>query len=147
MILTFYTGWCLGCGQTIPTFIQDIIRKYYLCSKNYIDDLLDKAFSAEVFGKNPEIYYNTINDFHYLAVILVFLELEKAKDIANGNIHPQQYYIDKYNLECYKKYFICLGYNIDGCLGLLGLSPNHIPLLVDSTAKVTCDKICMGGIS
>lgn len=122
------------CCQKEPSTLQALTRDFYKSIQVYLEDLLQESYEYSVFGKCAQSIYDKINDFHYLymLMIVIYQEQQEDKDI-NYYINEEcnvdngaKYYIDKYNLACIKKHFMCNKFNVSQALQIFGLDPDML---------------------
>jgi hypothetical protein len=89
------------------------LKDFYTNGMDIFGEVAQKAFSYDIYGhKDTESEYNFMNNFHYLLGALTFMFYERLNDYNKGDLGTIKYYYDKYNLDCYRKMFLCHGYNI-----------------------------------
>jgi hypothetical protein len=120
------------CCQESPTALQNLSADYYTAIGTYVDNIMTELYQAEMYGKDTEIYYDMLNDFHYLYTLLILIYQEMQNDAiwefnyGTGCNQSQtvDYYLEKYNINCIQKHFFCYGYDIADALNVFGLNPD-----------------------
>lgn len=116
-----YDGNCCR-TDIVPTDLEQKTADYYDCISDKVWDLVKKMYASELYGNtlDSRAYANMINDFHYLYGYLVIIYYQRLEDAANNlPCHTDQgiaFYLDEYEIECIKKYFLCKNVNIDSLL-------------------------------
>lgn len=122
------------CINTVGQFAQRT-ADYYTLVKTPMMVLLNNAYQAQLYGKDSNEIFNHINDFHYLLVLLTIIADEMQQDsdrseFINGGCPEDygiDYYVEKYNIDCIVKHFMCsgIGFDIKNVLDLFGLNINN----------------------
>lgn len=117
-------GITTNCCGTDVTPGQEIIAQYYEEASPWIFNLMDQAFAAAIYGKDPQVYYNRTNDFHYLLALMLIIRKRRLEYVAlNGVDQTVDYWYETYNLACITRTFMCKGYDIAPLLDIFGLNP------------------------
>ena len=122
------------CCKTFASMYEEATADFYLSLGSDVDSLLSELYSNEMFGKDTEDMYNRMNDIHYLFFLMTLAHFERKQD-ADKQLYlsdvsgcdqdlGQEFYIDKYNIECVQKHFLCSGMNIDAALEAFTMNPN-----------------------
>lgn len=114
---------CCGPLQ-IPEY-NDLTNSYYEQVETCIEKAFTNAFTNEVYGRDSEYYFNMINDFSYLLLLLWIMKEDRDNYILiNGADRTDglDYYIEAYHIDCIKEYFFCRGCNIETALNVFGFS-------------------------
>ncbi len=98
---------CLCSTGNVPSFIAELIQAYNDSTNSNQMIAFNNAVANDIYGYPSDIYWNIVNDYNYLLVLLLTIQ----KDIMlNGN-KGYDYYNTKYKLDCIKKHFICYKYD------------------------------------
>lgn len=126
------------CCKTENSILEEMIYEYYEAVFPCMETLLTELYAAEVFGKQDltERIYNQINNFHYLMFLLSLIHLEMMEDakrdlyLGTGCGIPEEidYYVEKYNLDCIQRRFMCTDCDsgINDALEIFGLNPDFV---------------------
>lgn len=121
-----------GCCKVSNTEFEQLTANHYSLYGTIFDSYLTKAYSAEVYGKDTERWYDLLNEAHYLYILMTIIYWERYNDKIKdawlgtgcGNDLGGEYYADKYNIDCIQKRFMCYGVNVDLILENWGLNPD-----------------------
>ena len=74
---------------------------------------MDKAYALDIYGqKEANANYDIVADMNILLLILVMMHYDRENDEKKGISRQNSYYRTKYNVECFRRKFTCLGYSI-----------------------------------
>lgn len=104
-----------------PTELQQTLSDYYDEIRLCMDKRIKTGYAKEVMGhEEVQMEWDKVNNFHYLAVYLIFMAEDIAMDVENGDTYTVAEYAEEYQLECIRKAILCTGCNIDSALGVFG---------------------------
>lgn len=87
-----------------------------------IDTVIDKAYIADMFGRNGDYYYKALLEIQFLFGVMLMLYDDMKMDIANdGEPQAKSVYYERYSLLDIKKHFECMGININNMLEVFGM--------------------------
>lgn len=108
----------------------NVIGQYQLVASKIYTELDQRAINSIVFGGKSDVVYSLINDMHFLLVLLLIIDDEMRNHLEQGNLAPwydKEYYIEKYDLDCIRTYFMCKGIDIQPMLAIIGLNSKEYP--------------------
>jgi len=112
------------CCGLYKTDIQEKVASYYEAASNIIFGYTDKAFATAIYGRNAEMWYNRINDIHYLVILLYIINSRRELYYTlNGEDQGLEWIYTTYRLDCIKRTFICKGIDILPLLVVWNLAP------------------------
>lgn len=125
---------CWECNQTSPLPKQQLAADFNTAVREYVDTLNTTIYEKELFGHDAEEQYDILNSISYLLTLLLMIYDEQEEDAKYdfydgtgcGNDQGADYYVEKYNIACLKKYFFCHDIDISEALDVFGLDPDNL---------------------
>lgn len=104
---------CMG-SQTTEQALQ---TAFLLQMDTCVTDALDKAYAQELFGYDSECSFNKVNNIMYLFDILMWI----YRDWQLNPTNTKDDYYAMFDIDCWRKTFMCCGCNITSALAVFGL--------------------------
>lgn len=112
------------CGLYTLSIGDTLAAEYYMTVSSWMATLMDNAFANGIYGKETQMIYDIMNNFHYLAIYLNIIKKRREEYYElNGEDIPLSELYVTYNIKCIKKTFICKGYDIEPLLMIYQLAP------------------------
>lgn len=114
------------CGKVYLSHLEQVKILYYTMMYKMIKKFNDKSHTNEMFGKKDN-NWNFTNHIHYFWNLLLIMRNEKQvyrNQLELGIIDEEPdntFYRDKYDLECIRKNFSCIGVDILPLLTIIEL--------------------------
>lgn len=125
----FLNNCILNGDSTLYSSVENTTMSYFESVMDYMFSITQNAYSLDQYGSvKADKEWDKANDIMYLQVYLEIVYLTIRQDIANSsspcgdpNITYDNYN-KKFNLDCIKKHFRCLGINPDPLFALYGIT-------------------------
>ena len=105
-----------------------LINKFYQAVAENFDELDEDIITSTVFGNDSTSSVNSMNELHYLLCLLLIIQDEIYHDEkVNQSWFDRSEYIERYKIDCIRKYFDCKGINIVPMLGLVSMHTKTVP--------------------
>jgi len=115
----------MNCAQCItPSQEQTFMIKYNEIMNDCIVHHMNLAWAAELYGKDPQVHYNTINDIHYFLMYMIQVWHQRIYDsLTNICLEDKgkKYYYDYYQIECMVRHLVCGGCKQSALIKVLDL--------------------------
>jgi len=123
------------CGDPITGQFGELAAEYWEEAFRCVDPLWNKAFAAEIYGNDPQPWYNKMNSFTYLfgMLALFYNDLVRSAGESLCGVPDYETIVAQYNFTCLEEAFKCMGCSVDvipNIFTIFGLdSTNWTPFL------------------